>query len=369
MLHFLVAALAAFLQALLLAALLTPFARRLGPRLGMIDAPNLERKIHAVAVPRSGGLAIFAAFWGGLAINLALAAFVVPHVAWLSEPVRTLAANIPQKYPQLGGVLVGSWIIFLLGAVDDARGLSPRLRLVVQILAVVPLLLTGTTLKLFLPEWIAWGLTVVWIVLLTNSFNLLDNMNGLTSGVAVIVALVMALQSFLAREFFMMGVFALLAGAALGFWFYNFPKASIFLGDSGSTHLGYLFGVLTVVSTYYQPGAPSQLSVLMPVVVLGVPLFDTLSVMWIRWRAGRPLMQGDTNHFSHRLVALGMSRTEAVVFIYGVTLCVGLAAVALRPLDWRYGLVQTAAIALVFLAIYWMERVSHHSRQPKAPDQ
>src|SRR5690606_28293129 len=128
---------------------------------------------------------------------------------------RALAANLPSRLPQLAGIAAGSLIIFILGAVDDARGLSAKLRLIVQILAVVPLLLTGTTLKLFLPDWCGWLLTVLWIVLLTNSFNFLDNMNGLTSGVAVIIAGIMALQSSLAHEHYMMAVFALIAGAAL----------------------------------------------------------------------------------------------------------------------------------------------------------
>lgn len=351
-------ALLAFLQALAVAAVLTPLARRMGGRLGMIDAPNEARKIHAAPVPRSGGLALFAAFWGCLGLNLLLAGTVVPGLEWLPERVRTLAANTEMKYAQLGGIFLGGLMIFVLGAIDDARGLSPRLRLVVQILAVLPVLLTGTSLKLFLPDPVGWVLTVIWVVFLVNSFNFLDNMNGLTSGLAVIIAAVLALQSALAGEYYMLLLFGLLGGAAMGFWFFNFPRASIFLGDSGSTTIGYLFAVLTILCTWYDSGVPTHLPILMPAIVLGVPIFDTLSVMWIRWRSGRPLMEGDRNHFSHRLVDLGMTRTGAVLFIYGVALTVGLAAVALRPLDWRYGLVQTAMIALFFVGIYVMERVS-----------
>ncbi|MBI5155438.1 undecaprenyl/decaprenyl-phosphate alpha-N-acetylglucosaminyl 1-phosphate transferase [Candidatus Poribacteria bacterium] len=361
---FLALALLAFLQALAAGVLLTPLARRLGPRLGMVDTPNLDRKIHSHPIPRSGGLAIFAVFWGSLALDVLLAGWLVPGLEWIPEPIRVLAGNIRLKGGQLGAIAAGAAVIFVLGAADDARGLPARLRLGVQILAVVPLIAGGVVIKVFLPGQVGWLLTALWVVLLTNSFNFLDNMNGLTSGISIIVAGVMALLSALSGEYYMLLVFALLAGAATGFWFFNFPKATIFLGDSGSTHLGFLFGALTAVSTYYEQGVPTRLPILMPVIVLGVPLFDTLSVLWIRWRSGKPLMVGDTNHFSHRLVALGMTRTEAVLFIYLVTMCVGLAAVALRPLDWRYGLVQTAVIALVFVLMYLMERVS---KRP-APD-
>lgn len=355
-------ALVGFLQTLAVSAVLVPLVRNLAPRLGLIDAPTLARKIHTTPIPRAGGIAIFIAFWGCLAADLWLAHAFLPGMEGLPRQVRDLAANIPTRLRQLGGIATGATIIFVLGLLDDRFNLPARRRLVVQMLAVVPPLLVGVGLKLFLPVAVAAVITILWVALLTNSLNFLDNMNGLTSGVSVIICAVMALVSLLSREYYMLLLFALLAGAVLGFWLYNFPKASVFLGDAGSTHLGYLFGTLTCVATYYEASSPSPLPVLMPVIVLGVPLFDTLSVMWIRWRTGRPLMEGDTNHFSHRLVALGMSRVEAVLFIYGVTLCVGLAAIALRPLDWRHGLVQTAMVALVFLAIHRIERVSRSRR-------
>lgn len=357
----------AFVQALAASLVLTPVARALGPRLGMIDAPTLERKIHTTPIPRSGGLAVFAAFWGCLLLDVAVAAWVVPGLDWLPAEVRTLAGNIALRLPQLAGLATGCAIIFVLGVMDDARGLSPEVRLLVQVIATVPLLTQGMLIRMFLPEVVSWGVTALWLVLLTNSLNFLDNMNGLTAGVAAIVAAVMALQSALSGEYYMLLVFALLAGSVLGFWRYNFPRASIFLGDSGSTHLGFLLAALMILGTYYRQGVPTQLPILMPLIVLAVPLFDTASVMWIRWRAGRPLMVGDTNHFSHRLVALGMSRVEAVVFIYGATLCTGLAAVALRPLDWRYGLVQLAVIGLMFLGVYTLERVGGRRREGGVP--
>ncbi len=348
----------AFLQTVVVAAVLTPVARALAPRLGMVDRPTLDRKIHDRPLPRAGGLAIYGAFWGCLLADALVAAYVVPELEWLPDQVRVLAGNMGLKLVQLAGIAAGALIVFGLGVADDVLDLSPKLRLAVQFAATVPLMLTGVSVTLFfLPDWAGWIVTSLWVVLLTNSFNFLDNMNGLTAGVSVIIAMVLALASWMSEEYYMLLLFAMLGGAALGFWFFNFPKASIFLGDGGSTHLGFLFGAFTVVATYYRADVPTTLPVMMPVLALGVPLFDTASVMWIRWRSGKPLMQGDRNHFSHRLVALGMTNVQAVSFIYGTTLVVGLAAVVLRVLDWRYALVQAVVIALTFLGIYRLERV------------
>ncbi|CAN5426998.1 MraY family glycosyltransferase [soil metagenome] len=356
-------AIAAFFQACLVSVALIPLVRRAAGSMGLIDAPTLARKHHERPIPRSGGIAIFFAFWGCLWLDIALAKYAVPGLGAIPEEIKTLAGNVQQKLPQLTGVFAGSLTIFVLGALDDRLNLRPSSRLVVQILACIPLLMTGTVLKLFLPVAIAWPLTVIWLVALTNSFNFLDNMNGLTSGVAIIISLVLGVLAALSREWYMLAIFAMVAGAALGFWFYNFPKASIFLGDSGSTHLGFFIGAMTILSTYYQAGAPTKLPVLIPLIILGVPLFDTASVMWIRWRMGKPFMEGDTNHLSHRLVALGMSRVEAVLFIYAIALVAGLLAIPLRELDTQHGIIQAVSIFLIFFLLHRLERVSYRRRQ------
>ncbi len=367
MIAFVLLAVAAFFQAFVVAGLLTPLAGAVGRRVGMMDHPGLARKQHRRPTPRSGGLALFVAFWGCLGLNVLLAGWVVPHLGFLPEEVRVLAGNVGMRGGQLAAIGLGATVIFALGVLDDMHGLPAWVRLLVQVLATMPLLAEGVVIKLFLPPVFGMAVTVLWIVLLTNSFNFLDNMNGLTAGVAAMVAGVMVLQSCLSDEYYLMLVFALVAGAAAGFLLHNFPRASIFLGDSGSTHLGFLISSLMILVTYYKEGTPTALPILMPLIVLGVPLFDTVSVLWIRWREGRPLMVGDRCHVSHRLVDLGMTPVEAVLFLYGATVCVGLAAVALRPLDWRFGLVQAGVIVLLFLGIYAMERVSRRRLQTKPP--
>ncbi len=357
MIVFLALALAGFVQCYLIGMVLTPMARSYGRRLGLNDVPNLDRKLHTQPTPRSGGIAIFAAFWGCLWIDFLLAAYLVPQTTFLPENIRALAGNVTLRLPQLLGIFAGCTIIFVLGIADDRFNLPAKLRLVIQIAACVPIIASGTMLKMFLPPMLAIPLTMFWLVLLTNSFNFLDNMNGLTSGVAVVICFVMTVIAALAGEWYLTLIFAMFGGAVLGFWMYNFPKASIFLGDGGSTHIGFLLGTLTILTTYYE-GGPSRLPVLMPLIVLGVPLFDTVSVLWIRWRENRPFMVGDTSHLSHRLVALGMSQSEAVVFIWVAALTVGLAAIPLRLLDWQHGLVLAFAIALIFFLLHWLERVS-----------
>jgi len=135
-------------------------------------------------------------------------------------------------------------------------------------------------------------------------------------------------------------------------------RARLFLGDNGSLFLGYLLGALSILATYYRKGVPTTLPVLTPLIVLGVPVFDTLSVVWIRLRTGRPLMQGDRNHFSHRLVDLGMSPRRAVVFIYILTAAIGLSAVPLRTVGRVGGVVILVQIALLFWVIFQLERTA-----------
>lgn len=366
MLPWIVLALVALLQTLLVGAVLVPLARKYAVPLGLMDAPTLERKIHTAPIPRAGGAAIFPAFWGCFWLNVALGVWLVPQLGFLPPPVQALAGNIGLKLPQTAGLFVGCLTIFVLGLLDDRFDLPPKVRLVVQILACVPLLATGTVLKLFLPPILAYPLTVCWLVLLTNSFNFLDNMNGLTSGVSFLICAIMATISILSREWYMLLIFSMIAGAVLAFWFFNFPKASIFLGDAGSTHLGFCIGSLMILTTYFQEGVPSRMPILIPLIVLGIPLFDTASVMWIRWKAGKPFMVGDTNHLSHRLVALGMSRTEAVLFIYAMVAVLGLAALPLRTMQAREGIFQAVAILLIFLLLHWLERVSY--RRSKSAD-
>ena len=334
---------------------LTPLARALGRRYGFVDAPD-PRKIHVVPVVRCGGVAIFAGFMVTLGASL-IALTTMPRDL-VPATAAPFVANIAGMAPRLAAVLGGATLMFVTGLADDRFSLGPWLKLGLQIVSALPLVAVGITVKCFVPGLAAeLLLTVVWVVLLTNAFNFLDNMNGLTSGVAVVCALNFYLVSRGGGEFFMMAMFAMLAGAVAGFMPWNFPRARLFMGDGGSLFIGYLLAALSTLVTYYREGVPTQLPVVAPLVILGVPLFDSASVMFIRWRRGLPLMKGDQNHFSHRLVALGFSRTAAVLFIHLLTLTVGLSAVNLARLHRTGALLALAQVMLFFLIIFVLESV------------
>jgi UDP-GlcNAc:undecaprenyl-phosphate GlcNAc-1-phosphate transferase len=178
-------------------------------------------------------------------------------------------------------------------------------------------------------------LTTLWIVTLTNGFNFLDNMDGLSAGVAFLTATILAVTSFRAGQIFVPCTLMLVAGAVLGFLVFNFPPAGIFMGDAGSLVVGYMLAVLSVLITFYDPEmGRTPFGVLVPVVVFAIPLYDLISVCWHRQRSGRSIFSADRGHFSHRLVKLGMSPTLAVLTIYLATLATSLPAMLLPQLGW-----------------------------------
>lgn len=344
-----------------LALVCVPLAERLGRRLGIIDAVTAD-KIHETPVVRCGGMGIYFAFM--VALGAALVGLQFAGImTFLPESLREISGNLSLVSSRLLAVLAGATLLFIVGLVDDHRPMRPLTKLSFQILSAIPLLLAGVYIRVFIePEWIGMIITVGWVVLLTNAFNLLDNMNGLSCGVACVCAVNFFLVSRANGELFMMAMFALLFGAMLGFLRFNFPRARLFMGDSGSLFIGYMLASLSILVTYYDVGVPTQIPVIAPLLILGVPLFDTFSVMYIRWRNGAPLMQGDQNHFSHRLVALGFSRTEAVVFIWAIAMQVGLGAVLLRWLPLAGAVIALAQALLFFLTLFLLETIGRGRR-------
>ncbi len=252
--------------------------------------------------------------------------------------------------PQLTGFLVGSTCIFVLGLVDDVRGVgfSYKWKFAVQILAAAILVGSGVRLE-FLPHpALNILVTMLWVVGITNAFNLLDNMDGLSSGVALISALILAILTISQGQIFSALILLALAGSILGFLRYNFHPSKIFMGDAGSLFLGFTLAALTVSNSYVTPQSATKLPVVVPVLVLGVPLFDTFSVIVIRWKEKRPLFVGDTSHFSHRLVKLGMSIRQAVLFIYLVSICIGISAILIPELSLFQSLLVLLQEGLVF---------------------
>jgi UDP-GlcNAc:undecaprenyl-phosphate GlcNAc-1-phosphate transferase len=236
--------------------------------------------------------------------------------------------------------LAAATVLMLLGLGDDLWKINWRVRLAVEFaVAAAVVYIPGWRLTLFVDLPLLTDIvTVLWIVGLVNSINFLDNMDGLAGGVSAIAATLLAIYMLIVPEapgqpqLFIAGFLFLLVGSLVGFLWHNRSPARLFMGDAGSYFVGFSLAVMTTLATFSGPGIPRH-SILAPVCVLAVPLYDTLSVVVIRLRNGRSPFEGDTNHFSHRLVALGLSKVQAVLTIYLTTAACGLGALVLPQVD------------------------------------
>lgn len=327
-----------FCGATILSSLLVPVMIKLAFRYDVLDHPGYH-KTHNNVHPLLGGGAIFATFMAviltgmillGMAQSGRLSAFPELQCHLLSQLSVVVAA-----LPRLLGLLVGGTFMFILGLMDDIRGVgfSYKWKFAIQGIAAMILIWSGTRLEFLPHSALNIAVTLLWIVGITNSFNLLDNMDGLSSGVAMIISIILGVLTIQQGQYFSALILLTLAGSTLGFLLYNFHPSKIFMGDAGSLFLGFTLAALTVSNSYVTTRSVSKLPVVVPILVLGVPLFDTFSVMVIRWKEKRPLFIGDKCHFSHRLVELGMSTRQAVVFIYLVTVCIGVSAILIPELN------------------------------------
>lgn len=280
-----------FATAFVFAVSVTPIARRIALRTGVIDQPS-ARKIHTHPMPLLGGAAIYLAF--------VLALIIYSDQFFISQVI---------------GILIGATWVSFLGVWDDRAGLSAGVKLLGQLLAALILLATGIGVDLFHQPILDGAITVLWIVGITNAMNLLDNVDGLSGGVAAIAAAFFLLIASLNGQVLVSSLSAAMLGAAIGFLVYNFNPASIFMGDTGSLFIGFILAVIGIKVRF--PGHPLIFTWFIPLLVLGVPIFDTTLVFLSRWRLGRnPFTTPGTDHLSHRLIAQGWSRREAVLLIY-----------------------------------------------------
>lgn len=315
-------------MALAAAVLLTPLVRLAARRLGMVTHPRADRWAKKPTA-LLGGVAIFAS--------------VVVSYAIL-QPARS----------DIWIIMVASGCLFLLGLVDDLRHLKPYQKLVGQIMGAALVILGGLTLPWTTSSLFNMALTLVWLVGITNAINLLDNMDGLAGGVSAIASAFLAF-SFFANDQIEEAILLASFGAALvGFLFYNFNPASIFMGDCGSMFIGFFLAssALLHVSGGRSRGLLAVLGV--PVLLLLIPIFDTTLVTVVRKLAGRGVAQGGRDHSSHRLVALGLSERRAVGLLYGLTILAGLMAIVVRewPADVSVVLIVVFSLLLTMLGIY-----------------
>ena len=312
--------------------LLLPVIVRVCRRHGWLDAPG-GRKQHPVAVPRLGGIAIFLSF----TLTVLLGFAVAPRLSGFSE-VRllfpSLAAALAEAHRvhlQLAGLLAGGSLMFLVGLVDDFLGerLPTGVKFGGQCIAAAVPVACGIQVDFTGIAVLNVVLSFLWILGISNAFNLLDNMDGLSAGVAVSSAFIFFLNAVALGEIFLCLILATFMGALIGFLRFNLHPAKIFMGDSGALFIGFTLSSLTILEHYVSPASATLFPVVMPVLVLAVPLIDTLSVIVIRMREGRPIYRGDRCHLSHRLVDSGLPEPQAVKLIFLLTLALGMGALHL----------------------------------------
>jgi len=347
-------ALAAVGLAMALSLLATPLTRRLAARFGMMDVPA-RHKAHGRAVPLLGGCAIFASVLAPSLLAIALARVWGASGApdWLPKDLKIHVPGATGRAGQALGILAAAFCLHVLGLIDDRKHLGPWIKLLVELLVCMgTVLLCNVRVLTAAGEPTSSIVSVFWLTAITNAFNFLDNMDGLSAGVAAICSAALLAAAASMGQVFVAAWLCLLLGALLGFLVYNFPPATTFMGDAGSLVIGFLLAVMTCLTTYVRPGEVYYLyGVFVPLVLMAVPLYDMVSVVTLRLRERASPMVGDRRHFSHRLVRRGMSVRTAVLTIYLCTAGTAIAASLLPHVADRAGatlvFAQTVAIVLI----------------------
>jgi len=303
-------------------------------RIGLVDDPG-ERKIHDKRIPLAGGLAVMT----GIALPLVMGTiFFWSGQSGLDQgaqpanssvaPAYLLSHGLHRRLVELAGIVLGGCGMLMLGLLDDRHELGPAQKFGGQLIIAFLVAATGVRISLFVPNlFFQYSVTLLWILTLINALNFMDNMNGLCAGVGCIAALQFGLLSAFADQYLVAIIAFVSAGALAGFLPFNYPRASVFLGDSGSHLVGYLLAVLAILPHFYSTRTSghvhSRWAVLAPLLVLAVPLLDLCRVVVLRTLNRQPFWIGDTNHLSHRLVRSGCSRTQAVAFLWAAAAVIG----------------------------------------------
>ncbi|MGE4564148.1 MAG: MraY family glycosyltransferase [Victivallaceae bacterium] len=333
-----------FTGTLALSLMITPLFRMLAEKVDLMDRPKVEaHKGHGKATPLLGGAAMFTAWFVALGAGvIVMRSFPgVASVSW-----------------RLFFLVLGAFLAMLLGLLDDKLALKAGPKFAGQFLvALVAVTLGGASFSAFCPwPWVGTAASVFWFMLLMNSINFFDNMDGLAVGTVTIALGLFAVVAGLNEQYFVASFAALGSGAAAGFWYYNRAPAMIFMGDSGSHFLGYLAAVTSCLVTYFNPGQSlSRFPVLAPLFILAVPLFDTLMVVIIRYRLGKPFWIGDHNHISHRFTRIGLTRPRAVLLVHLMALAIGLGIFPVMWGDFSTAAVVVAQALLLLLIVSIMQ--------------
>lgn len=355
-----------FLVALLATLLATPLAKCIAQHLGAIDKPD-ERRINKVPIPRMGGIGIALGLVAAVAVQVAGTKLLgwptvfVPHMQLQGVDYKLLTVAVV--------------IVFLTGAIDDVRNLKPRQKLLGQILAACVAAASGLvignvanpfTAELIPIGWLAYPITVVYLVAFTNVINLIDGLDGLAAGITAISCAAMFYLSYEAHQIDATVLACILAGCCLGFLRYNFNPASIFMGDCGSNMLGFLLGVIALLGVNRVAAATT---LIVPLVIAGVPIIDTFAAIVRRRRGHTAISQADTGHIQHRLIKQGFDQKQAALMIYGWSILLAAGAIIMTkvalPLRFVVFILLVSVSAVFIKKLHLFEPVLLHRYNPK----
>ncbi|HHU68899.1 MAG TPA: undecaprenyl/decaprenyl-phosphate alpha-N-acetylglucosaminyl 1-phosphate transferase [Thermoanaerobacterales bacterium] len=325
--------------------IMTPLVKEFAWKIGAVDIPNDERRVHTKPIPRIGGLAIYAAF------------------------VITLLITVPLNLNTIG-ILIGSTVIVILGIFDDLYDLSPKIKLIGQIVAAAILVCFGIKVEwvtnpfggMFYLGKLSIPITIFWVVGITNTLNFIDGLDGLAAGISSIASFTLMVMALCEGLSSVVVLTAALAGGALGFLPHNFNPAKIFMGDTGAMFLGYTLAAISVVGAVK---SATVIALVVPILALGLPIMDTAFAILRRFVNGYPIMQADKDHIHHRLLAIGFTQKQTVLIMYSISAVFGMSAIALAEM----GLLQAGfiLIALIILLIVTGRQLGitdiRHSRQ------
>lgn len=325
-----------FFSSLVLVLLLTPLARKMAFRFDILDHPRAPVKIHREPVPYLGGVVIFLAF-------------LVPVIAGF------FLFNIPEEgKKELTGILLGGILIVALGLADDLKGLSAKTKLFVETIAAIILIAFDVRLK-FLAFWPSCFLTILWVVGITNAFNIIDIMDGLSGGVAFIASLALIAIALPGEQAFVILACAALAGACLGFLRYNFFPAKIYMGDAGSLFLGFIMAALAIGTSYT---AVNRIALFAPILILGIPIYDTFLVTVLRTKKGRSILRASNDHLALRLLTFGLSRKKTVLVVYLISILLAIAGIVVPLVKIRWAIfIYCLVILISFLVGHRLARI------------
>ncbi|PKM92719.1 MAG: hypothetical protein CVU80_01885 [Elusimicrobia bacterium HGW-Elusimicrobia-4] len=315
-----------FLISFIVAIITTPILILVAKKYDIIDHPKTPVKTHTVATPYLGGLAIFFGFVTSL--------FIIRHIT--NFPTGTLRS--------LRGIIIGATFIIIIGLIDDLKTIGFKAKFLWQIVVAIILINFDIRIKFIQPQYLADILTILWVVGIINAINIIDIMNGFASGISFIAALTFLFIALPTEEIYVNLAAAALAGGIFGFIKYNFPKAKIFMGDTGSMFLGFVLAALSLGTSYTKI---NDVALYSPILILGIPIFDTFYVMYLRARLGKSPFLGSKDHFALRLEAVGLTRKNVVIFIWLISIILSFAAFVIS----RVQLLVAIVIYIIILSL------------------